>query len=414
MGAASVFGADAMVLLNNGGVLSGEVTTVDGRYRIIGDGSEMYVPESQVRGVGGSILDLYEAWRSGLRGRDVAPRLELAGWCLRQGLLPQALAELEAAAAVDPQNPRLGLLQRRLDLAMREPPAREASPAGELAESQRADETVLVARELPQIAKLPEGALEQFTRRVQPILVNNCTTSGCHRPGRGEKFELNRDWLHGLADQRSTYANLAATLAVIDRDEPGASPLLRAAGEPHGGLDAGRLSGRRQRLHAVVAEWVAGVTAPKGVAASMAMNPRRAPAVQPTYAGLIGGGFQRAAPVVAGQTFQPPTAAARSSQGDPGLPGQGFGVAAVGHQRRHDQQVVPAGFGDSYQPLAPPQVRRGGRLAPKRPLPQPSPVASSPSPDSSPSPAEQRDGSAAPIDEFDPAIFNQQSASGSP
>ena len=119
-----------------------------------------------------------------------------------------------------------------------------------------ADARIVPASHVEQYAQLPEGALEQFTRHFQPLLVNNCTASGCHQSGGDRTFQLNRDLLHGMADQRSTRENLAAVLSAIDRQAPASSPLLTAALEPHAGQPMPLLGGRHAQRAEDLQAWV--------------------------------------------------------------------------------------------------------------------------------------------------------------
>ena len=102
--------------------------------------------------------------------------------------------------------------------------------------------------------------MEQFTRKVQPVLVNGCTTSGCHQPGGKQSFQLDRAMLHGLSNRRSTLRNLEATLALVDRHAPQQSDLLVVPREPHGGMGGPVFGPRQEQLATHLADWVAVVT----------------------------------------------------------------------------------------------------------------------------------------------------------
>jgi hypothetical protein len=110
------------------------------------------------------------------------------------------------------------------------------------------------------IRELPPEAIERFTRKVQPVLVNNCTTTGCHQRGGTQKFQLDRAILQGMSNRRSTMQNLAAALELIDHDQPQLSRLLVVPREAHGGMPGPIFGPRREQAFKHLAEWVALVT----------------------------------------------------------------------------------------------------------------------------------------------------------
>ena len=128
------------------------------------------------------------------------------------------------------------------------------------------------------IGDLPEAAIERFTRKVQPVLVNNCTTSGCHQPGGTQKFQLDRAILHGMANRRSTMHNLAATLELVDRERPQLSPLLTMPREAHGGMEEPVFGPRQEQAFRHLVEWVALVT--NAVTAEREESPAATEAIQ--------------------------------------------------------------------------------------------------------------------------------------
>jgi hypothetical protein len=116
------------------------------------------------------------------------------------------------------------------------------------------------AAELAQLeqlaATLPEGALQDFSRHIQPILVNGCAAGGCHSTEDARSFQLNRDLIRGVANRESTLKNLQAVWAVIDQETPEHSPLLMQPAVPHGGLPKPVFAGARQKAHDRMKEWV--------------------------------------------------------------------------------------------------------------------------------------------------------------
>lgn len=357
------------VLLKSGGVLVGSVSFADGRYLLTSEGSEIRLAAADVAHIAKSSQELYEWQRARIKPGETARRLQLSEWCLGHELWSAAAQELMQVRSESPNHPYAEMLERRLDDAWRR--SQEQPVAGKLSEQQidsQMAEAARAAQRLRLVETLPDGAVEHFTRRVQPILVNNCTNGGCHRTGGAEAFQLNRAWIHGMADRRSTFANLAAVLAAIDQEAPESSPLLEAAGQPHAGMKQALFAGRHAELKAQLEAWVMGVAQPAearppGSSTRLARGPARA---GPSYAGLIGGGFQ-----------QQPAAGLKRSTSTPAQAAMpATGVSSTPHD---DPAVKPAGFVETYEPLDKPKVRRGAQLKP---------VATG--------------------DAFDPSVFNEQ------
>jgi hypothetical protein len=251
--------APKTVVLKDGGVLVGNVSLAGDRYVVTRAGSEMRVATANVQFICGSLDEAYELHREKIARSDAASHLALADWCLRYNLVSQATRELADARRLDPLHPRVNLLERRLAATIaRTQSARPASPSA--AERVTPASPSAPAKAAARIDELPDGAVERFTRKVQPILVNNCTASGCHQPGGPQDFQLDRAMLHGLGNRRTTMHNLAATLAIIDREQPQLSPLLTVPRETHGGMDRPIIGPRQQAAFERLVDWVALIT----------------------------------------------------------------------------------------------------------------------------------------------------------
>jgi hypothetical protein len=245
--------AEQFVALRNGNLLRGTVGRVGDHWRVISAGTELYLRSAEVDFQCDSIDAAYSQYRARLTTPTAADRMQLAAWCLRHELWTAAKTELNAARMLEPNHPRLAVLEQTADhlqkMAQSQP--RESSPPVETA-----PESPEQAAPFDGIATdLPAGALEDFTRRVQPILVNNCTTSGCHRIDGPQRFQLNRDLLHGMANRRSTMRNLAATLNLVNKDIPLESELLTQAKIAHAGMEISPLPAHRD-LHKRLEDWV--------------------------------------------------------------------------------------------------------------------------------------------------------------
>lgn len=376
-GVASAEVSRSFALLQNGNVLDGEIRLVDGQYRVVNEGSEIRLRPADVAHIAESKLSLYD-WQRGSQSAPTADdHLKLSEWCAKQQLWQQAAKELLDARSRDPRHRRIAFVERRLQQAWKRSQATPAPGADEAAAAKRMAEAAREAEQRRLLNTLPEGALEVFTRRIQPILVNNCSNGGCHQSSDSE-FPIDRALLHGLADRRSTIKNLSTVMSAIDRDNPLASPLLRASSGPHADRPMGILTGRRRELYDRVTEWVT-LFGPeyRQPQNGFAGRPNRYAVQQAGFISPIGGGFRP--PVGAQQPmqaqFQQPQPAAIPYQG---LQANPSAAPATKSPAPEAPKVAPTELaGESYEPLteAPKQLK--------------------------PKPVEK------PRDEFDPEIFNR-------
>ena len=175
--------------------------------------------------------------------------LRLGEWCQRHGLIDEAEQELAKAAAIEPDHPLIPVLRRRLEIA-RHPPQPQPAPA---AASKRA----ISAEELDRLVRtMPPGTVETFTQSIQPLLVNHCTGAGCHGPQSTTDFRLLKTPSSRPAARRLTQRNLYATLQLVDRAKPEASPLLTAPIQPHGTAKAAIFSQNQAEQYRRIAGWV--------------------------------------------------------------------------------------------------------------------------------------------------------------
>ena len=243
-----------IVMLRNGSLIEGEVEVLGSQIMVETSASRMRLSRSEVDDVVASRQDAYEKKRARIVHPTAEKHLQLARWCLRQELWAQAARELLDARTRDPAHPALTDLERRLAVqlqAARRPqtPAEDTSPQvpmdadGEL-------------RELEELAaQLDPQAIEQFTRQIQPILVNGCGAANCHGSEVGGQFQLNRDWVRNMANRRSTLRNLRSTLELVDRDNPAASRLLVVPAAAHANLNGPVFRGRREPLQDRLSDW---------------------------------------------------------------------------------------------------------------------------------------------------------------
>jgi hypothetical protein len=240
---------DGVLLLRNGEIIQGRITRTGDFCLVVVPNGELRVKVSDIDARCDSLEDGYQLKRSLIRLGTAQEHLQLGQWCERHGLLDRAEEELAAAAAAEPNHPMVGLLRRRIEIA-RQPAAQAKPPA----------ETVTAGVSLEDLDRmvrgLPPGVVESFTQSVQPILVNNCTASGCHGPRSGGHYSLMKIPAGHPAGRRVTQRNLHATLQWVDRKNPSASPLLKVPLGPHGTAKAaifGKTQAAEQRR---LVEWV--------------------------------------------------------------------------------------------------------------------------------------------------------------
>ena len=216
-----------ILVLRNGNVLEGKIQRLADFYRIEFPRSELQVPVGQVDMFCHNLDEAYERRRFQRTGSSADSHVELARWCLRHRLLEYAARELLDARSIDPDHRQLLLLERQLQLALRNRAASRLVPEPGAATTPTDDDLEL-------LESVPDWARTLFVRQIQPLLVDSCATSGCHQPGSSESFHLNRLALEGAGHPATTIRNLVATLAQLDLDSPAKSKLLERAKTAHG------------------------------------------------------------------------------------------------------------------------------------------------------------------------------------
>jgi len=237
-----------LLLLHNGQALRGKLL-LSGAYWIV------YVPEGEIR-IRASEVDApcHTADEAYLRLRSTTAlfsandHLRLAQWCLREKLLDRAEGEIREAKSLEPDHPMVEVLQRRLALS-RQPPMLPVSAKAAPLEVTTDDLDRMVRGISPQ-------TMEQFAQRIQPLLVNNCTSAGCHGPQSATGFRLSRVTLDQPPSRRVTQRNLHAVLQWINHDDPAASKLLSVPLEPHGTARAAIFSDQQSAAYQRLLEWV--------------------------------------------------------------------------------------------------------------------------------------------------------------
>jgi hypothetical protein len=247
----------AVLLLNNGELISGLVTAAGDRYDVTLDGGEIHVQRSHVALVAADAQECYVHKRAGIEPGRVQDHLELAEWCLRHNLSQAAEDEISAARAIDDAHPKLRLLETRLRLAAEGVPQQAAEPIKTTERARGDDQLDLMTRHLP------HGVMESFANSVQPMLLNYCSRSGCHGTQGDGPLRLERIPPNRRAGRKPTQRNLQAALAMIDRAKPDESKLLTAPLQAHGGLKSPVFGEREHAQYKLLVQWVYQAAGPR-------------------------------------------------------------------------------------------------------------------------------------------------------
>src|SRR6476620_317235 len=97
-----------ILVLKNGHVLEGAITRAGDFYVVCqGEGSEQKLNATEVDLCCASLLEAYEFKANRISSFSPKSRIDLAKWCLRQGLIEQCHEQLAAAQNIEPSSPQV-------------------------------------------------------------------------------------------------------------------------------------------------------------------------------------------------------------------------------------------------------------------------------------------------------------------
>lgn len=253
--------ADKVVVLTNGQFLRGRLQPTPGGYWVENDQGRVLVPQETIRCTASTLINAYEIQRDAIRNPTPDDHLKLAEWCLSHNLNTSARIELRLALKQDAERTDIRKLLSRVerDLARRESPpvsgrpnaarnttaaAGGASPLGiQLAAATGTPGLEQRPAAMESLAGLPRPVAATFTAKIQPLLINKCSTAGCHSAKGEQEFRLIPVHAGSSGHRLNTQRNLASVLQQIDLETPSQSPLLRKLTTPHGSLAGPPLMG---------------------------------------------------------------------------------------------------------------------------------------------------------------------------
>ncbi|MEP3481967.1 MAG: hypothetical protein ABJZ55_22180 [Fuerstiella sp.] len=237
--------------MNNGQVFGGRLIARTDGYDVILPSGRMYVSSDRIRFLATSMQDAYEKMSNSVQNRTPTIHVQMARWCLTNGLHSAARRELLDALHLDPD---YRLAQTMLEGLARQAKRAEANAASsqDIVAQMSAQRTGVSDRR--SLGGLPVGTARTFTVRIQTLLSNNCGNAKCHSGGQSTFQFVNtrRSSSVVIAEQ-----NLASILKQIDLADPASSPLLVKAASMHGGARSPLFSGRSGRAQMqMLQDWV--------------------------------------------------------------------------------------------------------------------------------------------------------------
>ncbi len=121
---------------------------------------------------------------------------------------------------------------------------------------------------------LPDGCVEAFTTSIQPMLMNHCSTAGCHGPQSPTPLKLLRISAGRAPSRRATQRKrtwCCPALRSIAKRSPDDSLLLTIPTRPHGNVKSAIFSTRETNQYRQLVAWayqVANQPMPEGMGAT--------------------------------------------------------------------------------------------------------------------------------------------------
>jgi hypothetical protein len=246
---------ETLLLLTTGRIVTGHVTRNGGQYLVKKPNGEMFIPAEHVSIIARDLRDCYRQLRDKLPGKSPPDEhLSLARWCLSRQMLNEARNEALETLRIDSTRDDARQLIQKID-AILNPPVHEKPTAEEVERAKL--RTVYGVNDFESLGGLTREQAKLFTSRVHPILLNNCTSSGCHGAKSTGEFKLERLPLGDAPRKQIVLRNLTAVLQQVDREAPESSLLLTAKTGPHARSGRVVFAGAKGAEQArVVREWM--------------------------------------------------------------------------------------------------------------------------------------------------------------
>lgn len=229
-----------LLVLVDGRVLNGRLTPRPDGYDVQVAAGRMYISSDRVRFIASDLKDAYLRMRSSQSELTPEVHVELARWCLANKLPEEAHRELLDALHLDPyRTDAKRMLATLVDGSGSLGNPSVGSGLTEYPSTRKSSNAPIESRSL---AGLSRSVAQEFTRHVQPLMMNKCANGGCHGSGSESSFQLAS--AHRGSSPMIAERNLAAVLKQIDLTRPSTSPLLVEVEGTHGNLNVPLFRGR--------------------------------------------------------------------------------------------------------------------------------------------------------------------------
>lgn len=289
---ASPFRPSQLIVLQNGKVISGQISRNSGGYVVDLPTGNMVINEKQVKFVAEDRADAYRKMSEIIDPSTADGHIALANRCINNGFHDEAAKDLRTALLTEPSRGDARRMLTRLEELMH--PERPLHKTSERTSPKLLDGYEAV--EIKSLGGLSREAATGYMAKVQPILMNRCAITGCHGPKDTNELRLERvssgQSMHRLVSDR----NLARVIKYIDPENPGESRLLKTPNGPHGKNNmpvfSGTLAAAQYKTLEQWVELVAGETdkGRKAAAARASLADAQTPGAEKKPAATGGGG----------------------------------------------------------------------------------------------------------------------------
>ncbi len=264
----SAKGVSVLVLIDYE-VVRGKCTPRPDGYDVDVTSGRMFIDSARIRIAAKDLEDAYIQLRRSQVSTTPESHMQLARWCLNNGM--KEFAELEVLDALRRDPNRTDA--KRLLSTLRQSENTGGNSSSGLTEYS-APKRPAMNIESRSLAGLSRPVSREFTARVQPILKNNCSAAGCHGSSSTSEFRLSFS-VHG-SNPVSSERNLAAVLKQVDLTRPSSSPLLLVLDGTHGGQAGSMFRGRAGSIQMkVLRDWVQSAAADIAPEANLEVKERK-------------------------------------------------------------------------------------------------------------------------------------------